>query len=146
MIAKSTVNSTSLVRNALVHNPIYDGPLYESIQQPFETLTATVQRAATGHTSESSNESLILEVAEDSRYVAQPNHSTLPQQGSHSPSSNAHTHQLSLKCLKEPLPYTVLLTDTKSSQRNNKLLPQCNDGTGSECTSRELAADPCIKG
>ena len=36
----------------MVHNPIYDGPVYESVQQQFETLTAaTLQAAASTNTS-----------------------------------------------------------------------------------------------
>ena len=30
----------------MVHNPIYDGPVYESVQQQFNTLTATTSRAS----------------------------------------------------------------------------------------------------
>ena len=71
------------------------------------SLQLHVKQAAT-NSPESSNQSLTLNLAEDSRYVAQHNHSTLPQQGSHSPGRNAN-HQLGLECVKEPLPYSVPL-------------------------------------
>lgn len=38
---KKLGDSTSRVCNAMVHNPIYDGPVYESVQQQFNTLTVT---------------------------------------------------------------------------------------------------------
>lgn len=41
-IEKSTAN----VCNAMVHNPIYAGPVYESVQSQFESLTSTTQQAA----------------------------------------------------------------------------------------------------
>ena len=40
-------DSTSRVCNAMVHNPIYDGPVYESVQTQFETLTNKLQARQT---------------------------------------------------------------------------------------------------
>ena len=36
--------STNRMQNAMVHNPIYDGPVYESVQPHFDTLTASVKQ------------------------------------------------------------------------------------------------------
>lgn len=41
-IEKSAVH----IQNAMVHNPIYDGPVYESVQAQFESLTSTTQQVA----------------------------------------------------------------------------------------------------
>ena len=45
LFAGKTLNvSTNRMQNAMVHNPIYDGPVYESVQPHFDTLTATVKQ------------------------------------------------------------------------------------------------------
>ena len=36
--------STNRMQNAMVHNPIYDGPVYESVQPHFDTLTSSVKQ------------------------------------------------------------------------------------------------------
>ena len=36
--------TTNRMQNAMVHNPIYDGPVYESVQPHFDTLTASVKQ------------------------------------------------------------------------------------------------------
>ena len=43
-IGKALNVSTNRMQNAMVHNPIYDGPVYESVQRHFDTLTATVKQ------------------------------------------------------------------------------------------------------
>lgn len=39
--------STSRVKGAMVNNPVYDGPTYESIQPKYETLMASIHQALT---------------------------------------------------------------------------------------------------
>ena len=43
-IGKALNVSTNRMQNAMVHNPIYDGPIYENVQRHFDTLTATVKQ------------------------------------------------------------------------------------------------------
>ena len=43
-IGKTLNVSTNRMQNAMVHNPIYDGPAYESVLRHFDTLTATVKQ------------------------------------------------------------------------------------------------------
>ena len=47
--------STNRMQNAMVHNPIYDGPVYESVQPHFDTLTATVKQDLTFSNTSASN-------------------------------------------------------------------------------------------
>lgn len=70
--------STNQVCRTMVHNPIYDGPVYESVPSQFETPTTTSLQAA------------FQDSAQDTiRYTDQPSQ---PQK--RSLSSNAHAHSL----------------------------------------------------
>lgn len=41
---KNFDQSTNRVQNAMVHNPIYDGPVYESVQPHFDSLTSVTKQ------------------------------------------------------------------------------------------------------
>ena len=64
-------DSSSRVYNAMVHNPIYDGPVYESVQPQFETLTK--QATSTSNTSACNSQLSTPTSSEKSiRYVDPP--------------------------------------------------------------------------
>ena len=74
---KKVSNAASRACNVMVHNPIYDGPVYESIPQPrFDTLTSAVPNHSPDSPqkspSHSSTNSDPLEDSLTARYVKQP--------------------------------------------------------------------------
>lgn len=81
----------------MVHNPIYDGPVYESVQRQFDTLTSTILQASQTSDSDTSlnqrcnSQSSTSTSSEKSvRYVDQPIQPPKPR--SKSFASNDHSH------------------------------------------------------
>ena len=77
----------------MVPNPIYDGPLYESVQPQFESLVSGVVAARntlTDHLHDEVESSPSMDsIAEKSRYVSQPG---LVQSGSFSFNMHSNDH------------------------------------------------------
>lgn len=90
--------SADNVCNAMVNNPIYDGPVYESIHRQFDSLTSTTLRAAQILDSDNSlNHSQASTCSEKSdRYVDPPVQAPKPR--SKSFVSSDHTHSSISTC------------------------------------------------
>ena len=65
-------DSTNNIGNNMIPNPIYDGPLYESVQPHFDSLTSQVTAASCNPLTTNSNRENELELCLDNRYVHQP--------------------------------------------------------------------------
>ena len=135
-IAKSANN----VCNAMVHNPIYDGPVYESVQQQFETLTATTLRAARMTDSDNSvnqpcnsQPSTPTSSEKSVRYVDPP--VQLPKMRSKSFVSNDHAHASTSASDAANIPrstsVSVPVTKKAGKQRNKLNLTLTLDGNDS---------------
>ena len=87
---ESSQNSANRICDALIRNPIYDGPVYESVQPRFETLTTAAQKPSTTSAASASDSfeqtNLLLDISNDStRYVSKPSLSPVTQCGQPSP-------------------------------------------------------------
>ena len=87
----------------MVQNPIYEGPLYETLETQFNnvhTLTAATKNTSLDHSSNtapyetpsSSNSSPTL------RYVEQPQQTCVPQNISHTHDSPIEGHSTNIQC------------------------------------------------
>ena len=125
---KITVSANS-VCNAMVHNPIYDGPVYESVQRQFDTLTSTTLRAAQTSDSDtslnqhcSSQLSTPTSSEKSVRYVEQPVQPPKPR--SKSFASNDHSHTSISACAAAIVPrstsVSVPAVTKKAAKQRNK--------------------------
>lgn len=70
----NVIKSTNNACNAMIHNPIYDGPVYESVHRQFEALTLSTPQAADNCDEQPYNSEASTPTSSEKsvRYVDQP--------------------------------------------------------------------------
>ena len=111
--------------NAMVNNPIYDGPVYESIHRQFDSLTSTTLRAAQMSDSEDShccNSQASTSSEKSDRYVDPPVQPPKPR--SKSFASNDPAHFSTSTCAAEIVPRSTSISvpsvNKKTGKQRNK--------------------------
>ena len=124
MITEKTFSdSTNRVQNAMIHNPIYDGPVYESVQPHFDTLTAATQQALASSTT-SADKSLCTttppalqnKAQKANRYIDQPSQQRCQSFSQSSPTDNNTPRSGSVS-----IPKARVMALKKNGRERNKL-------------------------
>ena len=130
----------------MVHNPIYDGPVYESVQQQFNTLTATTLQASDSSADCpcSSQPSTPTSSEKSVRYVDPPTPAQVPKTRSKSFLSHPSATESDTKNIPRSTSVSIPVINKTGKQRNKLNLTLTLTGTDSTSATRSHNAQRSI--
>ena len=104
-VGKKIIESTRGIHSAMVQNPIYEGPLYETLETQFNnvhTLTAATKNTSLDHSPNTAVDEAANNYSSHSSptlcYVEQPRQTCVPQSISHAHVSLIEGHSTNAQC------------------------------------------------
>lgn len=129
------MDGTSVERmcNAMVPNPIYNGPLYESVQPHFETLVSTMA-STSGEQQCNSRASTPSSSEKSVRYVDPPSHSSKNRSRSFVSSGPSHSSMRTSDALNISRSTSVSIPAIKKTEKQRNKLNLTLTLTGTDST------------
>ena len=157
MTEKTFDESTNRVQNAMVHNPIYDGPVYESVQPHFDSLSSVTKQDLSSSNTSACNSpppggctstppnTLQLQSNQQAnvRYLDRPIQPQRSQSLSHTPTPDNNVNQLTMS-MQVPAPGRAMALKKNGKERNKLHLTLTLEGANDEANIKPTTSKDVV--